>query len=188
MNHLKLNLGYCPLKILSGVFSIICLLVSHENWAQEHQFMAVVRDKAGNVLENVEVFDADGNMAYSDPQGHVVLQVESNPVSLVFYKENYLILEQIFKVQQEEVEVTLEDIIALNEVVVQKNRDRVFALKHLRDVEGMSIYAGKKTETIAVDKLVANKAVNTARQVFAQVAGITFNENADAGLQLNIGA
>jgi Fe(3+) dicitrate transport protein len=50
-----------------------------------------------------------------------------------------------------------------------------------------AIYAGKKTEVIDVSKLIANKATNNTRQIFAQVVGLTINESSDGGLQLSIG-
>jgi Fe(3+) dicitrate transport protein len=39
----------------------------------------------------------------------------------------------------------------------------------------------------STDKLTANKATNNARQIFAQVVGLTINESSDGGLQLSIG-
>jgi Fe(3+) dicitrate transport protein len=57
----------------------------------------------------------------------------------------------------------------------------------LRDVEGMAIYAGKKTEVIVIKDLIANKATNNSRQIYARVAGLNIWENDGAGLQLAIG-
>ncbi len=58
---------------------------------------------------------------------------------------------------------------------------------HLRAVENMGIYEGKKSEVIIIDKLVANLATNNARQVYARVAGLNIWENDGAGIQLSIG-
>ncbi|MES1250315.1 MAG: hypothetical protein ABUL46_06495, partial [Chitinophaga rupis] len=57
----------------------------------------------------------------------------------------------------------------------------------LRDVEGTAIYAGKKTEVIAMKDLIVNKATNNTRQIYAKVAGLNIWENDRAGLQLAIG-
>ena len=57
----------------------------------------------------------------------------------------------------------------------------------LRDVEGTAIYAGKKTEVIVMKNLIANKATNNSRQIYARVAGLNIWENDGAGLQLAIG-
>jgi len=58
---------------------------------------------------------------------------------------------------------------------------------HLKDVEDMSIYAGKKSEVIIIDSLVVNAATNNARQVYARVPGLNIWENDGAGIQLSIG-
>lgn len=58
----------------------------------------------------------------------------------------------------------------------------------MHDVEGTSIYAGKKTERVVLNNLVANKATNNSRQIYAKVAGLNIWENdGGAGLQLAIG-
>ena len=75
----------------------------------------------------------------------------------------------------------------LSEVVITKRKERIFALKQLRDVEGTAIYAGKKSEVVVMDNLTANLATGNARQIYAQVVGLNIYENNDAGLQLNIG-
>jgi Fe(3+) dicitrate transport protein len=61
------------------------------------------------------------------------------------------------------------------------------AFTRLKDVEGTAIYAGKKTEVIVLKDLVANKATNNTRQVYAKVAGLNIWENDISGLQLAIG-
>ncbi len=75
----------------------------------------------------------------------------------------------------------------LTEVVLTKRKERQFALKQLRPVEGTAIYAGKKSEVVLLDNLTANLATGNARQIYAQVVGLNIYENNDAGLQLNIG-
>jgi Fe(3+) dicitrate transport protein len=75
----------------------------------------------------------------------------------------------------------------LNEVLITKRKERIFALKKLREVEGTAIYAGKKSEVVVLDNLTANLASGNARQIYAQVVGLNIYENNDAGLQLNIG-
>jgi Fe(3+) dicitrate transport protein len=75
----------------------------------------------------------------------------------------------------------------LSEVFIIKRKERIFALKQLRDVEGTAIYAGKKNEVVVMDNLTANIAAGNARQIYAQVVGLNIYENNDAGLQLNIG-
>ncbi|MFT4673573.1 MAG: Fe(3+) dicitrate transport protein [Saprospiraceae bacterium] len=75
----------------------------------------------------------------------------------------------------------------LSEVVITKRKERVFALRQLREVEGTAIYAGKKSEVVVLDNLTVNLASGNARQIYAQVVGLNIFANNDAGLQLNIG-
>jgi Fe(3+) dicitrate transport protein len=57
----------------------------------------------------------------------------------------------------------------------------------LRAVEGMAIYAARKTELIQMDQLTCNLAANNPRQIFARVAGLNIWESDGGGLQLGIG-
>jgi len=75
----------------------------------------------------------------------------------------------------------------LSEVLITKRKERIFALRKLREVEGTAIYAGKKSEVVVLDNLTVNLASGNARQIYAQVVGLNIYENNDAGLQLNIG-
>ncbi len=75
----------------------------------------------------------------------------------------------------------------LSEVVIAEKREELFALKRLKEVEGTAIYAGKKTEVVLLDQLIANLATNNARQVYSQITGLNIYESDDGGLQLSIG-
>lgn len=76
---------------------------------------------------------------------------------------------------------------ALSEVVIRTKREENFALKRLKPIEGTAIYAGKKSEVVLLDQLVANTAANNARQIYGQVVGLNIYESNDGGLQLSIG-
>jgi Fe(3+) dicitrate transport protein len=57
----------------------------------------------------------------------------------------------------------------------------------LGDVEGTSIYAGKKTELIQLKNINANLATNSTRQIYARIPGLNIWEYDRFGLQLGIG-
>ena len=71
--------------------------------------------------------------------------------------------------------------------VTDRARD-VLAAATLRDVDGVAIYAGRKSDLILPDRLLANLATNNARELFSSVAGLTVWESDAAGLQLSIAA
>ena len=77
--------------------------------------------------------------------------------------------------------------VGLDEVVITAEKDNTFGISSLHNVEGTTIYAGKKTEAIYLNDLNANLAANNSRQIFAKVAGINIFENDGAGSSIGIG-
>ncbi len=85
-------------------------------------------------------------------------------------------------------DISLEPLnISLNAVQIVARKKELFALKRLKDVEGTSIYAGKKSEVVLLDLIQGNLGKNNAREVYARVAGLNIYEGSDGGVQLGIG-
>jgi Fe(3+) dicitrate transport protein len=74
----------------------------------------------------------------------------------------------------------------LTEVQVVSPRTLTVSGK-LRDIEGTSVYAGKKTELIQMNNINANLATNNTRQIYARIPGLNIWEYDRGGLQLGIG-
>ncbi len=167
--------------------TVLFLLLSCGVFAQ-YQISGVVRSASGEKLGRTEIFNKTSGLKYfSAADGSFAFQTDTTENELVLYRENYGLIEQAVTAPAENLSFTLEKITELSEVVVQNQREKLSALRKLKDVEGTAIYAGRKTEVIDISKITANKAVNNARQVFAQVVGLTINETSDGGLQLSIG-
>ncbi|WP_183556709.1 TonB-dependent receptor family protein [Mucilaginibacter sp. SP1R1] len=77
---------------------------------------------------------------------------------------------------------SVKDTLQLDSVIIKESRP-----KHLPNVSGTYIFAGKKTNLIYPDAGKINLANNTARMAFAQVPGVNVWEMDGAGLQINIG-
>ncbi len=75
----------------------------------------------------------------------------------------------------------------LEEVTIQDSRSEELGISWLESVSGSAIYEAKKTELIAVDQIVGNKAANVGRQVYARVPGLNIWESDGAGINLGIG-
>lgn len=75
----------------------------------------------------------------------------------------------------------------VGEVIIVEKKDNDFGITHLKNIEGTSIYAGKKTSVINPDDVQANLAANSARQLYSKIPGINVFENDGAGVQLGIG-
>lgn len=75
----------------------------------------------------------------------------------------------------------------LQEIVVKGYRNDLM-LSSLAPVNGTYIFAGKKSEIIALDKMDVNVVDNNPRQIFAKIPGVFVYETDGSGNQVNIAA
>jgi len=150
-----------------------------------------VSNADGQPISEAEVYlKPQGQFVLTDGAGNFSIEnLESGDYTLVVFAFEYKVNEQEIRISEDTlVNVGLEPLgERLSEVIITQEREKVFALRNLRKVEGTAIYAGKKTEVVAVDLLTGNLAANNARQIYGQVVGLNIYDNGDAGLQLNIG-
>jgi Fe(3+) dicitrate transport protein len=150
-----------------------------------------VSDDQGLPLNGTEVFlEAENAVAITDFEGKYSFEaIESGTYKLTVFALGFSLLETQVTVNGDtRFDVVMEQKVQeLSEVVLTQEREKVFALKNLRKVEGTAIFAGKKSEVVLMDGLTANLATSNPRQIYAQIAGLNIYENGDAGLQLNIG-
>ncbi len=171
-------------KLFILLFTITC------SYAQV-SISGVVKDDNGIALAEVEVYNLTTN-TFTKTKEDGTFSLDKCFVGenkLTFYGFGFRVKEQVVNVQENtSITITLEELSnTLSEVVLIQEKEKVFALNRLKDIDETAIYAGKKTEVISIENLTANKATNNARQIYAQVAGLTINENSDGGLQLSIG-
>ncbi|MFV8346335.1 TonB-dependent receptor domain-containing protein [Flavobacterium sp. ZB4P13] len=192
MNHSNTKPGSFLLPMKLKAFSCILLLLVFTNAFSQYKISGTVKNQENQKLGGVEVFlDQSYQKTTTDKDGFFEIKnVKTGKHKVVFFKENYFFLENTITVDAnvKEVAIILMPMsVGLSEVVVNKQKEKVFALRRLKDIEETAIYAGKKTEVVSLDKLTVNKATNNARQVYSQVVGLTINESNDGGLQLSIG-
>ena len=189
MNHSNTKIGFYLLTMKLKDYSFLLIVLLTLNVFSQSKISGSIISSSGEKLSFVEIYNKDnGSKMTSDKNGSFEIEITSNTSNnFVFYKENYSFLEKEISNIQNSIVITLEKVTNLSEVVIKNQRDKLFALYKLKDIEETAIYAGKKTEVIALEKLTANKATNNARQIFAQIVGLTINESSDGGLQLSIG-
>lgn len=175
------------LKVYSTIITVLCAL----QMFGQHSFSGTVKDQNGTPVQDVELYlrevslavqtGVDGTFSFKN--------VPSGDYNLVVFGYNYELVEEVVSVRGDLVQnYTLKPLgESLSEVVLSTRREKVFALRALKKVEGTAIYAGKKSEVVLLDQLTANLAANAPRQIYSQVVGLNIYENGDAGLQLNIG-
>lgn len=175
------------LKDFNKIFFSL-LFVVQLNFAQT-KVNGLVFDTENNLLENVEVFDSKYHLlAKTNSQGKFSFTADSDSLALTFFSEPHGVYQQKYSFQNNVVFLKIvlkKNVEQLSEIVIEKKR--IFNLRKLQDVEGTSIYAGKKTEVVLLENSMAALASNNSRQIYNQITGLNIFQNDDAGLQLNIG-
>ena len=189
MNLSNQKLGFYLSTMKLSDFKILIFLFVFLNVYSQNTISGIITSTSGAKLSLVEIYNkTSGTKHLSDKNGSFFIEVsQSGTYDFTFYKENYSVLEIEISTSETNKVIVLDKINNLSVVVIQNQKQKIFALNKLRDIEETAIYAGKKTEVISIEKLTANKATNNARQIFAQVVGLTINESSDGGLQLSIG-
>ena len=170
-------------------FKILFLFLFVWNGFSQISISGTIKSFDGKNIAFVEIYNKTNGAKYlSNKNGTYFINLKnSGTYDFTFYKENYLIFEISISSTETNKNIVLERINNLSEVVIKNQKEKIFAINKLRDIEETAIYAGKKTEVISIEKLTANKSTNNTRQIFAQIVGLTINESSDGGLQLNIG-
>ncbi|MDJ1470335.1 TonB-dependent receptor domain-containing protein [Xanthocytophaga flava] len=170
---------------------LLLFLTSYQLWAQYQLTGKVIAQRDSSVVKNCKIYINEGRQtALTDSYGQFVfhnLPEGRYTVQITDTSFRYKKTEVLIKGHNQHILIQLEERSdTLKEVVVSDQRTD-FGFTHLRAVDNMGIYEGKKSEVIIPDQLVANLATNNARQVYSRVAGLNIWENDGAGLQLSIG-
>lgn len=147
---------------------------------------------SGDAVLDYEVFDIIAGRSYrpSDEKGVLINSPTGQTLRLVVFSFQYKTLNLNLSIEKDtSIYITLEPLSeTINEVLISAKRKEFFALRNLDEVEGTAIYSAKKTERVFVDDMLANKATNNPRQLYARVAGLNIFDASEGGLQLNIAA
>lgn len=175
----------------SAVCSLFFILILAPFFAKAQGTLEIiVSNPEGKVLKGVEVYlepesefkktSRDGVASFSTAPGQKTISL--------FYAGYRSAVESINFSSDTSIAFTLLPLRQnLSEVVVENDESRNFGLRTMRSIEGTAIYAGKKNEVLLPDEINANKAVNSARQVYARIPGVNVWESDGAGIQLGIG-
>ncbi|MEL6925334.1 MAG: carboxypeptidase regulatory-like domain-containing protein, partial [Bacteroidota bacterium] len=160
----------------------------------QSQLTGTIKDAATQLaIDDVSILDeqskqvretnADGRFEFSTlaPGRH----------NLIIFAEGYSTLSQEVQLQEgaNVLDLSLDSLsYTIEAIEVEAEKRESFGLRRLRNVEGMAIYAAKKSEVIDLTNAIANLATNNPRQVYKGIAGLNIWENDGAGLQLSIGA
>ena len=177
-------------KTFYSIF-ILSFFITFQLSAQQFIISGIVNDK-NNTRKTIsaEIYDASGELlSKSNKSGFFTFNSTKKKIDLLVFSSQYKVYQEVVKVKDSLfLSILLEPLsINLSEIEINEKKKSYFALERLKDVEGVSINAGKKSEVIILSKTNASLAQNNARQIYSQVVGLNIYQNDDAGLQLNIG-
>ncbi len=170
------------------LFFICFMLRLH---AQDYFIYGEIKDSLnGSPIISAEIYNIEGQLlSNSDQLGYFKFYTANSTLDIIVFTEAHNIYKDRISVEDSTfIDIRMTPLsIALNEVEIKEKRENLFALKRLDDIVETSIYAGKKTEVVLIEKNSAGLSLNNARQIYRQVVGLNIYQNDDAGLQLNIG-
>ena len=167
---------------------IYLLLFCNFSFAQNIYLGFIKSSENNKPIKGVEIYNKiGGELSQTDENGFFKFNSSEKDLTIILFARNFNVFEQKI-ISNEKINIQLRPLSReLMEVEVKSRKQKIFELKRLSDVEGTSIFAGKKNEVVLVKQSMANLASNNARQIFSQVTGLNIYQNDDAGLQLNIG-
>jgi len=180
------------MKLKACSLFILCSLFAWPALAQYQISGTVTDQKTGSPLQGVQIYDNEAGKSFTtDKNGEFEINdIPGGQYNIFFYALGYEIINRSFTVDNSSItaEIVMEPLNReMSEVAIIAQRDEIFSMQRLRQVEGTSIFAGKKNEVISLSQMTVNTSSNNARQIYSQVSGLNIFDSNDAGLQLNIG-
>lgn len=171
------------------VYSAFFFLFLAEALGQVNLSVTLV-DKDEQPVSEAEVFiEPDNLLKRTNAKGQVKLSFPKGEKLITIHKIGFTSIKESVNLNADTtLYFTLSPLSQdLVTVEVVQEADYGFGMTTMNSIDGMAIYAGKKNEVLIPDQIEANKAINSARQVFARIPGVNIWESDGAGIQLGIG-
>ena len=153
--------------------------------------LQVIDENGEFIKEAIEVYQKNNGEVFilDKNNDEISLQSFSGQFDLFIISDNFHVLDTLISLNEfAEVQLNLKRLsVNLSSVEIAARKKKTFTLRQLKDVEGTSIFAGKKNEVIQLELVKGNLANNVSRQIYAQIPGLNIYEGSDGGIQLGIG-
>lgn len=185
---IKIGLLTMKIKLLS-----ILIFVAFVSIGQSGQVSGLVTDEDGNLLPftTVHIKNID-KVIYTNNHGFFnTPKLPYGNYTFQFYSLGHHQIIDSIDIDQPNITtntVILKNLIYnLEEFEIHQDNSEGFNIRKMRAIEGVMITQGKKSESIALEKIDANKATNLSRQVYAKIPGLNIWESDGAGIQIGLG-
>ena len=172
---------------------VIFILSTFLSIGQTGQISGIVTDEDGNLLPFTTVYIKNiDKVIYTNNRGYFnTPKLLYGNYTLRFYSLGFQQIIDSIDVDQPEIitnTVVMKKLTYnLNEFEVNEDENNGFNIRKMRAIEGVMITQGKKSESIDIKKIDANKATNLSRQIYAKIPGLNIWESDGAGIQIGLG-
>jgi len=166
----------------------VFLLLALNTFGQKKVELLVL-DDLGNPVQAEVLASPPDTLIQSNKNGLASFESNSDLAFIqVFYSGYQIYRDSLNLADNQTFQINLKPLESSIQTVEVWDENRSgFSMNSLSSIDGMGIYAGKKSEVLVPEKLDANKATNNARQVYARIPGVNIWESDGAGIQLGIG-
>lgn len=169
---------------------LILFLSFFSAYSQEARISGIIQSaEDGSFVTNAQVLCNDHSLKVeTNGSFSALLPVNKLYILKIKHKDYKFLYREIFLLKDTALVFFLNaPALRLDEVVITSEKDNKFGISRLNNVEGTTIYAGKKSEAVYLEDLNANLAANNSRQIFSKVPGINIFENDGSGTTIGIG-
>lgn len=168
---------------------LLIIFIFNFNFLNAQQVKGYIKDDTGNLLIGANVFEKSTSKgSIADENGFYTINIAPGTYTFIASFVGCIPDTSTLTIQKNEVvshNFILPLSTMLNSVVITSDKD-FNNVKHMEDIEGALIFAGKRNDVIILDKTNANTAENIPRQVFSKVPGVYEWDLDGSGTQTSI--
>lgn len=178
------------MRSVVGKVILSLMLISASAWAQSPLQLEFVNPDGQGVADARVEIPSRGMVDFTNANGRVLFEWTnsySSEIRVFAIAAGYPYIDTTVTYTGSSIQLTFKQPRnSIGEVVIDARSDSN-SRGQLRAIEGVAIYAGKKSEVIRPNAAPANLAINNAREIFSEVTGMNVWEGDESGIQLNIG-
>jgi Fe(3+) dicitrate transport protein len=120
--------------------------------------------------------ESSGHFHFRIQPGQYLIKLSGREMlKLNFTKDTFIILSTLSKEHK------------LEEITINAGGNSGFGVSRMNNIEGTTVYAGKKSEAVYLESLNTNVSANNSRQIYSKIPGINAFENDGSGNSVGIG-
>lgn len=173
-----------------AVYSILLVLITSGLTFGQSSLELRITDREGRSINHADIFiQPDKLLLKTEKSGRAQAILPKGEKTITIFKEGYKNeIIPLYLTSDTTITFALSVLSAdLDVVEIKFEENAGFGLTRMSSIQGLGIYAAKKNEVLLPDQIEANKATNSARQVYARIPGLNIWESDGAGIQLGIG-